>query len=202
MTKILSLGLLSASLLGGCMTTKSAEDVADSTVNAGRADENTGMNHAGMDHSASGGVMVGGAMMLPTKTLVENASGASNLTTLVSAVQAAGLAATLSGPGPFTVFAPPNSAFDALPAGTVATLVRPENRARLTSILTYHVVPGRLMASDLRDGQVLTTVNGQTLTVRKTGNTVMVGGATVTQADVRASNGVAHVIDRVLMPTM
>ena len=190
MTKALSLSVLSIALLGGCMTTKSAEDVADSVVNAGRADEN------------SAGVMVGGSMMLPTQTLVQNASKASNLTTLVTAVQAAGLVETLSGPGPFTVFAPPNSAFDALPAGTVATLVQPANRAQLTSILTYHVVPGRLLASDLRDGQQLTTVNGARLTVRKTGNTVTVGGATVTQANVLASNGVAHVIDRVLMPGM
>ncbi len=117
-------------------------------------------------------------------------------------MQAAGLVETLSGPGPFTVFAPPNSAFAALPAGTVESLVEPANRGQLTSILTYHVVPGRLRAADLRDGQTLTTVNGATLTVRKMGNTVMVGGATVTQADVNASNGVAHVIDRVLMPGM
>lgn len=195
MTKALSLSVLTAALLAGCTTVKSPEDVADSVVNAGRGDENAGM-------SASGGVMVGGAMMLPTQNLVQNASQASNLTTLVTAVQAAGLVETLSGPGPFTVFAPPNSAFDALPAGTVASLVQPANRAQLTSILTYHVVPGRLMAADLRDGQTLTTVNGATLTVRKTGNTVTVGGATVTQADVRASNGVAHVINRVLMPGM
>ncbi len=156
------------------------------------------------DTAATGnqGVMVGGAMMLPTQNLVQNASGASNLTTLVAAVTAADLGATLSGPGPFTVFAPPNSAFDALPAGTVATLVQPANKAQLTSILTYHVVPGRLMAADLRDGQVLTTVNGASLTVRRMGNTVMVGDATVTQADVRASNGVAHVINKVLMPPM
>ena len=195
MTRILSASLLGLALLSGCTHVKSPEDVADSVVNAGRADE-----MAGMDHSA--GVMVGGAMMLPTKTLVENASGASNLTTLVAAVQAAGLVETLSGPGPFTVFAPPNSAFDALPAGTVATLVRPENKAQLTSILTYHVVPGRIMAADLRDGQMLTTVNGARLTVHRMGNTVMVGDATVTQADVRASNGVAHVINKVLMPPM
>ena len=195
MNKILPVALMGLTLLGGCTTVKSPEDVADSAVNVGQADE-----MAGMDHSA--GVMVGGSMMLPTQTLVVNASGASNLTTLVAAVQAAGLVETLSGPGPFTVFAPPNSAFEALPAGTVEMALRPENRAQLTSILTYHVVPGRLMASDLRDGQTLTTVNGQRLTVRKTGNTVTVGGATVTQADVRASNGVAHVIDRVLMPSM
>ncbi len=150
----------------------------------------------------SAGVMVGGSMMLPSQTLVQNASSASTLTTLVAAVQAAGLVETLSGPGPFTVFAPPNSAFEALPAGTVSTLVRPENKGQLTSILTYHVVAGRLSAADLRDGQTLTTVNGAQLRVTKRGGTVMVGGATVTQANVYASNGVAHVIDKVLMPPM
>ena len=182
MKKSLSLSVLSLALLGGCMSSN--------------------RSMSGASGNASAGVMVGGAMMLPTQNLVQNASEASNLTTLVTAVQAADLAGTLSGPGPFTVFAPPNSAFDALPAGTVASLVQPANKAQLTSILTYHVVPGRLMAADLRDGQTLTTVNGATLTVRKTGNTVMVGGATVTQADVRASNGVAHVINKVLMPGM
>lgn len=150
--------------------------------------------------SADAGVMVGGAMMLPTQTLVENASEASTLTTLVSAVQAADLVETLSGPGPFTVFAPTNAAFNKLPEGTVASLTQPENQAQLTGILTYHVVPGRLSASDLRDGQTLTTVNGAELRVTKRNGTVMVGGATVTQADVYASNGVAHVIDSVLMP--
>ncbi len=195
MNRILSLSALSLALLSGCTTVKSPEDVADTVVNAGRGDENAAAR-------ASGGVMVGGAMMLPTRNLVENASGASNLTTLVAAVTAADLGATLSGPGPFTVFAPPNSAFDMLPAGTVATLVMPANKARLTSILTYHVVPGRIMAADLRDGQVLTTVNGARLTVHRMGNTVMVGDATITQADVRASNGVAHVINKVLMPPM
>jgi uncharacterized surface protein with fasciclin (FAS1) repeats len=147
-------------------------------------------------------VMVGGSMMLPSQTLVQNASTANNLTTLVAAVRAAGLVETLSGRGPFTVFAPPDAAFNALPAGTVERLVRPENKGQLTSILTFHVVPGRLSAADLRDGQMLTTVNGARLRVTKRGNTVMVGGATVTQANVYASNGVAHVIDRVLMPPM
>lgn len=184
--KTLSLALLSVALLGGCMT-------------SGRTMDDDGMN---MPMDQSQGVMVGGAMMLPTNNLVVNAAQASTLTTLVTAVTAADLAGTLSGPGPFTVFAPPNSAFDALPAGTVATLTQPANKAQLTSILTYHVVPGRLMAADLRDGQVLTTVNGATLTVHRMGNTVMVGDATVTQADVTASNGVAHVINKVLMPGM
>ncbi len=186
MTRLFSVAV-GLALLSGCTSTNDARMSGSSTS---------------MNTSASAGVMVGGSMMLPSKTLVQNASTASNLTTLVSAVQAAGLAATLSGPGPFTVFAPPNSAFDALPAGTVASLVRPENKAQLTAILTYHVVAGRLSAADLRDGQTLTTVNGAQLRVTKRGNTVMVGGATVTQANVYASNGVAHVIDRVLMPPM
>ena len=153
-----------------------------------------------METSADAGVMVGGAMMLPTQTLVENASEASTLTTLVAAVQAADLVETLSGPGPFTVFAPTNAAFGELPEGTVETLTQPANKGQLTSLLTYHVVPGRLSASDLSDGQTLTTVNGAQLRVTKQNGTVMVGGATVTQADVYASNGVAHVIDTVLMP--
>lgn len=150
--------------------------------------------------NAEAGVMVGGAMMLPTQTLVENASEASNLTTLVSAVQAANLVETLSGPGPFTVFAPDNAAFAEVPESTLQSLLQPENRAQLQGILTYHVVPGRLMASDLRDGQMLTTVNGAQLEVEIMNGTVMVGGATVTQANVAASNGVAHIIDDVLMP--
>lgn len=188
---------LSLALLGGALSLSACAPTAPSTTST--TGPMTGAN-AGMNTSA--GVMVGGSMMLPTQNLVQNASQASTLTTLVAAVQAAGLVETLSGPGPFTVFAPPNSAFAALPAGTVESLVEPANRGQLTSILTYHVVPGRLRAADLRDGQTLTTVNGATLTVRKMGNTVMVGGATVTQADVNASNGVAHVIDRVLMPGM
>jgi len=154
--------------------------------------------------SASTGVMVGGAMMLPTQTLVENASGASTLTTLVQAVQAAELVATLNGDGPFTVFAPTNDAFESVPASTLQSLLQPENQAQLQAVLTYHVVAGRLSAAELRDGQRLTTVNGETLMVTKANGRVMVGNAngmaTVTQADVYASNGVAHVIDAVLLP--
>jgi uncharacterized surface protein with fasciclin (FAS1) repeats len=149
---------------------------------------------------------VGGALMYPDKTIVENASQSQDHTTLVTAVQAAGLAETLSGPGPFTVFAPTNAAFDKLPPGTVDTLVKPENKAQLTSILTYHVVPGRTLAADLTDGQTLTTVEGGTLTVSKSGNTVALtdekgGKSTVTQADVLQSNGVVHVVDTVVQPS-
>lgn len=152
----------------------------------------------------SAGVMVGGSMMLPTNTLVENASGASTLTTLVTAVQAADLVETLSGPGPFTVFAPTNTAFEAVPASALQSLLQPANKAQLQSVLTYHVVSGLYPAASLTNGQRLTTVNGKTLTVMISGGSVMLhsaeGMATVTQANVYASNGIAHVIDAVLMP--
>ncbi|GEO05068.1 fasciclin [Adhaeribacter aerolatus] len=146
------------------------------------------------------GVMVGGAMMVPSKNIVENAVGSSEHTTLVAAVKAAGLAETLMGSGPFTVFAPTNAAFEKLPAGTVETLLKPENKAKLASVLTYHVVPGRLQAKDLKNGQKLTTVNGAALTVTRQGNMVMINGANVTTADVISSNGVTHVLDGVVLP--
>ena len=153
----------------------------------------------------SKGVMVGGAMMTPDKDIVDNAVGSSEHTTLVAAVKAAGLVETLKSAGPFTVFAPTNAAFDKLPAGTVNSLVTPEMKPTLTKILTYHVVPGRLMAADLKDGQVLTTVQGETLTVMKKGNRVMLkdakgGMSTVTIPNVVSSNGITHVVDTVLMP--
>lgn len=157
--------------------------------------------------------VVGGAPMYPDKTIVENASQAQNLTTLVTAVKAAGLVDTLSGPGPFTVFAPTNAAFDKLPAGTVDTLVKPESKQKLTDILTYHVVAGRMTAADLSSAinsgggtASLKTVEGATLTARKSGNSIVLtdqggGTSTVSQADVMQSNGVVHVIDSVLMPS-
>ena len=162
--------------------------------------------------SAGGTVMVGGAAMYPNRNIVQNAVNSRDHTTLVAAVQAAGLADTLSGAGPFTVFAPTNAAFAKLPAGTVQTLLRPENKSMLQSVLTYHVVPGRLTASDLMQrikaggGQArLTTVNGGTLTARMMGNRVMLvdakgGMSHVTQADVMQSNGVIHVTDAVSLP--
>jgi uncharacterized surface protein with fasciclin (FAS1) repeats len=146
------------------------------------------------------GVMVGGANMVPSKNIVENAAGSADHTTLVAAVKAAGLAETLSGTGPFTVFAPTNAAFNALPAGTVDNLLKPEMKKDLTGILTYHVVPGKLMAADLKDGQKLKTVEGKDLTVSVKDGKVMINGANVTIADVVSSNGVTHVIDAVLMP--
>ena len=150
-------------------------------------------------------VMVGGAPMYPSKNIVENAVNSKDHTTLVAAVKAAGLVDTLSSKGPFTVFAPTNAAFGKLPAGTVDTLVKPENKATLTKILTYHVVPGKLEAADLKDGKKLKTVEGEELTVKAAGGKVMLvdakgGTSTVTIADVNQSNGVIHVIDTVLMP--
>jgi uncharacterized surface protein with fasciclin (FAS1) repeats len=146
------------------------------------------------------GVMVGGANMVPSKNIVENAAGSADHTTLVAAVKAAGLAETLSGAGPFTVFAPTNAAFAALPAGAVDNLLKPEMKKDLTAVLTYHVVAGKLMAADLKDGQKLKTVEGKDLTVSVKDGKVMINGANVTIADVVSSNGVTHVIDAVLMP--
>jgi uncharacterized surface protein with fasciclin (FAS1) repeats len=150
-------------------------------------------------------VMVGGAAMFPSKNIIQNAVNSKDHTTLVAAVKAAGLVETLEGKGPFTVFAPTNAAFGKLPAGTVDTLVKPENKANLTKILTYHVVPGKLEASSLTDGKKLKTVEGEELTVKKSGDKVMIVDAkgdssTVTISNVNQSNGVIHVIDTVLMP--
>ncbi len=165
----------------------------------------------GMD-SMNKTIMVGGAEMYPTKNMVENAVNSKDHTTLVAAVKAAGLVETLSGTGPFTVFAPTNMAFDALPNGTVETLLKPENKAKLTSVLTYHVVPGKLNSGDLakmiKEGNgsaTLTTVQGETLTIKPNGSSITVtdengGTARVTIADVNQSNGVIHVVDKVLLP--
>jgi uncharacterized surface protein with fasciclin (FAS1) repeats len=150
-------------------------------------------------------VMVGGAAMFPSKNIIQNAVNSKDHTTLVAAVKAAGLVGTLEGKGPFTVFAPTNAAFGKLPAGTVDTLVKPENKATLTKILTYHVVAGKLEASSLTDGKKLKTVEGEDLTVKKSGDKVMIvdakgGSSTVTISNVNQSNGVIHVVDTVLMP--
>lgn len=134
------------------------------------------------------------------KTVVDIAVGSPDHTTLVAAVTAAGLVETLSGPGPFTIFAPTNAAFTALPAGTVEGLLKPESKDKLTSILTYHVVSGNVLAADLTDGQKVITLNGQELTVSIANGVVKINGATVTAADLAGSNGVIHVIDGVILP--
>jgi uncharacterized surface protein with fasciclin (FAS1) repeats len=161
---------------------------------------------------AATGVMVGGSSMVPSKDIIDNAVASKDHTTLVAAVKAAGLVETLKGPGPFTVFAPTNAAFAALPAGTVDTLLKPENKAKLSGILTYHVVAGKVdaaaltkMVADGKGTASFKTVAGGTLTAKTAGGKVMVtdekgGSATVTIADVYQSNGVIHVVDKVLLP--
>lgn len=156
--------------------------------------------------------MVGGQEMFPTKNIIENAVNSADHTTLVAAVKAAGLVETLSGPGPFTVFAPVNAAFAKLPAGTVDTLLKPENKETLTKILTYHVVAGKMSAMDLKKAikaggghAMLKTVSGGTLTAMMQGGMVVLkdekgGMSKVTQANVFQSNGVIHVVDSVMMP--
>ena len=156
--------------------------------------------------------MVGGAAMFPTKNIVENAVNSQDHTTLVAAVKAAGLVDTLSSPGPFTVFAPTNEAFAKLPAGTVDTLLKPENKDTLTKILTYHVVAGKMSSKDLAKAikagggwATLKTVSGGTLKASMQGGAIILtdekgGTSRVTIADVNQSNGVIHVVDSVLLP--
>lgn len=196
------LATLSAAVL---LTTASAAALAQAAVGTTAA-----VNAGGVAAGAS--VMVGGAPMLPTKDIIDNAVNSKDHTTLVAAVKAAGLVDTLKGPGPFTVFAPTNAAFAALPAGTVDTLLKPENKAALSGVLTYHVVAGKLDAAALTkqitDGKgsaTLKTVAGGTLTAKAAGGKVTVsdekgGTATVTIANVYQSNGVIHVVDKVLLP--
>jgi uncharacterized surface protein with fasciclin (FAS1) repeats len=167
---------------------------------------------AGASPSFAANPMVGGAPMYETRNIVENAVNSADHTTLVAAVQAAGLVETLQGEGPFTVFAPDNRAFEALPAGTVAMLLEPDHKAKLTDILTYHVVPGRLTSAELKakvaamgGSYAVKSVNGGELWFRLDGDIVVVTdakghSAAVTIADVIQSNGVIHGINAVLMP--
>jgi uncharacterized surface protein with fasciclin (FAS1) repeats len=156
--------------------------------------------------------IVGGKEMFPSKNIIENAVNSADHTTLVAAVKAAGLVDTLQGPGPFTVFAPTNAAFQKLPAGTVESLLKPENKSTLTTVLTYHVVPGRLSSMDLKKQikmengtAMLKTASGGTLWASMKGHDIVLKDekgdeATVTQANVFQSNGVIHVIDTVVLP--
>ena len=205
--KKLLIAAAAASLLAACSGMSDKMDMGDK-------DKMASMNH---DKMAMGGdknatVMVGGAPMYPTKDIIDNAVNSKDHTTLVAAVKAAGLVETLKGPGPFTVFAPTNEAFAALPAGTVDTLLKPQNKPMLVKILTAHVVPGRLDSMALHKQVMagggrtsLQTASGDTLVVSMRGNDVIVtdekgGSAKVTTADVYQSNGVIHVVDKVLVP--
>lgn len=214
-----SYGLLAAVAvvgLSGCGTDTATSQTMEEPM---MAEESMMDDMAGSDAMANDNMamemetkMVGGAEMYPSKNIVENAMNSEDHTTLVAAVQAAGLVETLQSEGSFTVFAPTNAAFEALPAGTVEVLLKPENKDRLTKILTYHVVPVKAMSGDVMqmiadDGGAheVTTVSGDTLILKTMDGMVTVTDemgnvATVTIADVEQSNGVIHVIDTVLMP--
>lgn len=193
MKNVLKTGLFAMALLVGTIAPQFAQDNM-------------------MGKKAKATVMVGGAPMYPTKDIIDNAVNSKDHTTLVAAVKAAGLVETLKSAGPFTVFAPVNAAFAALPAGTVENLLKPENKATLTAVLTYHVLAGRFNAADvmkaIKAGKgkfTAKTVQGAELTFTTKGGKVMVTDAkgntgTVTIADVNQSNGVIHVIDKVLLP--
>ncbi len=189
----------------GYASGKSASDDGDkssTTATSASSDD-------AMMSSDSDGVLVGGAKMVRSKDIVDNAVNAKNVTTVVAAVKAAGLVDTLKSAGPFTVFAPNNGAFEKLPAGTVDTLLKPENKATLTKILTYHVVAGTYTSADLAvmasKGETLTTVEGEKLTPVMADNAVTLKDAkgssiTIETADIISSNGVTHVINDVMMP--
>jgi uncharacterized surface protein with fasciclin (FAS1) repeats len=140
------------------------------------------------------------AKSMMSRDIVDTAISAGQFNTLVQAIQAADLVDTLKGPGPYTVFAPTDEAFAKLPAGTLADLLKPENKAKLQSILTYHVVPGKVMSTDATKLDSAKTVNGERFTIQKSPKGLMVDDATVIKADIKASNGVIHVIDRVILP--
>jgi len=145
-------------------------------------------------------VAAAGSARAQGKDIVDTAVAAGSFTTLAKALQAAGLVETLKGAGPFTVFAPTDEAFAKLPAGALEDLLKPENKAKLTAVLTYHVVPGKVMASQVTGLTSAKTVNGEPLSIAVKDGAVMVGGAKVVKTDIAASNGVIHVIDSVLLP--
>jgi len=209
---LLAAALVAACTLSACNKPDAAAPAADT---AAVADDTTATaNDAAMsaDAAVDENPMVGGAAMSADKDIIDNAVNSADHTTLVAAVKAAGLVDTLKGPGPFTVFAPTNAAFAALPAGTVDTLLKPAMKADLTKVLTYHVVPGALDAAALKSqitaggGKAeLKTVQGESLTATESNDGIVItdskgNAAMVTIADVRQSNGVIHVIDNVLMP--
>ena len=214
---ILTAGIAAAmGLMAACGGTATNSNVASNgamkSANNSMANNSMSNNSVANTAATDGNPMVGGAPMLKSKDIVDNAVNSKDHTTLVAAVKAAGLVETLKGTGPFTVFAPTNEAFDKLPKGTVDTLLKPESKKALTGILTYHVVPGKMDAAaimkGIEDGKgkfVMKTVAGGTLTATLEGKDVCItdekgGKSKVTIADVMQSNGVIHVVDSVLMP--
>lgn len=214
--RLLSLAVVSALALSACNAPSDTPEAAAAPVEPAATETAAAMPEAAPATEAAAPAenpMVGGAPMYADKDIVDNAVNSKDHTTLVAAVKAAGLVETLKGPGPFTVFAPTNAAFDKLPAGAVDGLLKPEKKADLTKVLTYHVVPGKLDAATLKSqlaagggSATLTTVAGATLTARDDGaggitlTDAKGGTATVGIADVMQKNGVIHVIDTVLMP--
>ena len=195
-TRVLSTGLVAVALAFGIVScANNKADTADTATTGMSTDSNMAATDPAMTTNDAMGMDDTSG-----KNLAENATAVPQMSTLTAALQAAGLADKASSGGPYTVFAPTNDAFDALPAGTLDDLLKPENKAKLTDILTYHVVPGSMMAADLTDGQELTTIEGKKLKVSVNGSTVTVNGANVVKADVKSSNGVTHVIDKVLLP--
>lgn len=209
MSKTLPLLLITSALALAACSGKSKDDVASASTtpaNPALAVPN--------GPPAVANPTVGGVPMMATRTVVDNASAAPNLSTLVAAVKAAGLVGTLSGPGPFTVFAPTNDAFGRLAPGMVDTLLKPENKASLTKVLTYHVVPGVITADDLRQRitagggtATLTTVEGDPITATLVGAVIALTDVNgnksyVETADVRQSNGVVHVVNGVIVPKL
>lgn len=192
-------------LVAGALTTVTFVACNNAKTEEAKADTAATVKEEPMKPMEEKGVMVGGANMVPSKDIVDNAAGSADHTTLVAAVKAASLVETLKGPGPFTVFAPTNEAFAKLPAGTVDNLLKPENKATLAKILTYHVVAGAFKSSDLKDGQKVKTVQGEELTIgykdsKWTVTDAKGAVANITIPDVISSNGVTYVIDAVLMP--
>jgi len=195
--------LATSLMLASCGNDKPATTETVSTANP--ADSLAALAGDSARMAKPGGVMVDGVAMTADKDIVENAKEAKSMSTLVSAAEAAGLVETLKGEGPFTVFAPTNAAFDKRPKGFMAGLMDPASKENLKGLLTYHVIPGRLVAADLKDGQEITTVNGEKLHISIKDGKVMVGNgkdapAIVQIPDVISSNGVTHVIDGVVLP--
>ena len=214
-TSLLTVALVAAIAMTACnkKDDEAAPAAADTTAAApAAAADASAMKDAAAPAAMPANPMVGGAAMMADKDIIDNAVNSKDHTTLVAAIKAAGLVDTLKGPGPFTVFAPTNAAFDALPKGTVDTLLKPASKADLTKVLTYHVVPGKLDAAALKaqiaagGGKAkLKTVQGEELTASEMNGGIALTDskgnmAMVTTADVMQSNGVIHVIDKVLMP--
>ncbi|AYA36577.1 fasciclin domain-containing protein [Hymenobacter oligotrophus] len=192
------LALLTACNSGPTETTGPAGAEEAAAADTTRYDPNASTDSARMGKTT--GVMVGNASLTPDKTIAQNVAAAPDLSQLLQAAKQTDLASNLGGEGPYTVFAPTNAAFNKLPFGAMAGLLKPESKENLTGLVKYHVIQSRLLAMDLRDGQELTTMNGQKIKIGVQGGKITVNGASVSTPDVVSSNGVIHLIDKVLLP--